>query len=184
MEATDQLENSETVVCENCGNIGSLNQKYCSKCSFPFGGTEEEKQKFKAKITGHKFLMAEAKKETQTALIIILVLAGIVFLTGLYQGFMADNFGGMILNLCLCLLYLILAAWCNKNPFGAILTAFIVYLTINVINAFFDPLTLFQGLLMKIIIIGGFVKGIRSAKDAMEHLSELEKMKAAPVENG
>lgn len=183
MEEPEQLVSSEAIKCDNCENLSSPSQKYCSKCSYPIGGTEEEKKKFKIKIHGHKFLLEEAKKETNTARIIILVLAGIVFLTGLFQGLARDNFAGMILNLCLCLLYLILATWCSKNPFGAILTAFIVYITINVVNAFFDPLTLFQGLIMKIIFIGAFIKGIRSAKDAMEHLSELEKMKAAPVEN-
>ena len=123
--------------------------------------------------------MDEAEKELKKPKIIILVLAGIVLVTGLYQGFVKDDFATMIVNLCISLLYLILAAWCSKNPFGAILTALIVYITINVINAFVDPASLFQGIILKIIFIGALVKGIRSARDAQEHLAELHKMNAS-----
>jgi hypothetical protein len=122
--------------------------------------------------------MAEAEKEAKTAKTIILVLAGFVFLMGLYQGLANDDFATMIVNLCISLLYLILAAWSNKNPFGAILTAFIIYITLNIVNAFFEPTSLFQGIFMKIFFIGAFIKGIRSAKDAQGHLQELEKLGA------
>src|SRR6478609_8513589 len=170
MEEMQEARPSDIVTCENCGSTNQNAQKFCSKCSFPINGTEEDKKKFKTKIRGHKFLMAEAEKEAKTAKTIILVLAGFVLLMGLYQGFVNDDFATMIVNLCISLLYLILAAWSNKNPFGAILTAFIIYITMNVINAFFEPSSLLQGLLVKIFFIGAFIKGIRSAKDAQGHL--------------
>ncbi|HTH58497.1 MAG TPA: hypothetical protein VL728_20765 [Cyclobacteriaceae bacterium] len=172
----------QTLSCENCGNLHSAAQKFCSKCSFPINGTEEEKIQFKNKIRGHQFLKEEAEKELKKPRVIILVLAGVVLLSGLYQGFANDDFATMIVNLCMSLLYLILAAWCSKNPFGAILTALLVYITVNVINAFVDPLSLFQGIILKIIFIGALVKGIRSARDAQEHLVQLQKMNAS-VEN-
>jgi hypothetical protein len=178
MEELNQPLAEETTTCENCNNVNSSNLKFCSKCSFPIKGSDEEKNKFKIKISGHKFLMAEAEKEAKTAKTIILVLAGFVFLMGLYQGLANDDFATMIVNLCISLLYLILAAWSNKNPFGAILTAFIIYITLNIVNAFFEPTSLFQGIFMKIFFIGAFIKGIRSAKDAQGHLQELEKLGA------
>jgi hypothetical protein len=80
-------------------------------------------------------------------------------------------------------IYLILAAWSNKNPFGAILTAFIIYITLIVINAFFDPATIIQGIIIKIFFIGALIKGTRSAKEAEGFKKELEKFKAVPVGN-
>src|SRR5258706_112174 len=183
MDELKDTSTSEVIACENCGCPCPNNQKFCSKCSFPINGTAEEKNQFKAKVSGHKFLAKEAEKELKKPRIIICVLAGIVFLMGLYQGLANDDFVTMIVNLCISLLYLILAAWANKNPFGAILTALIVYITINVINAFVEPLSLFQGIILKIIFIGAFIKGIRSAKDAQEHLAELEKMNASTLGN-
>jgi len=183
MEESNHPLAEETITCENCNNVNSSNLKFCSKCSFPINGTDEDKNKFKIKISGNKFLMAEAEKKPKTAKTIILVLAGFVFLMGLYQGLVNDDLATMIVNLCISLLYLILAAWSNKNPFGAILTAFIIYITMNVVNAFFEPTSLFQGIFMKIFFIGAFIKGIRSAKDAQGHLQELEKLGAASIEN-
>lgn len=181
MEITEAPAN-DNITCENCGGVNVATQKFCSKCSFPINGSEEEKKQFRIKLSGHKFLREEAEKELKRPRNIILILAGIVLVTGLYQGFANDDFVTMIVNLFISLLYLILAAWVKKNPFGAILTALIVYITINVINAFVDPASLFQGIILKVIFIGAFINGIRSAKDAQEHLSELEKMKA-PVGN-
>lgn len=180
-ESTDALP--ETLPCENCGNSNLSSQKFCSKCRFPIQGTDEEKKQFRIKINGHKFLAEEAEKELKKPKLIIYVLAGVTLLIGLYHGFANDDFATMILNLCISLLYLILAAWANKNPFGAILTALVVYITINVVNAFIQPVSLFQGIILKIFFIGAFVKGIRSAKDAQEHLEELKKMNAFTSEN-
>ena len=41
--------------------------------------------------------------------------------------------------------------------------------------------TIFSGIILKIFIITALVKGIRSAQEAQKYLSELEKLKAAPV---
>ena len=54
-------------------------------------------------------------------------LAGIFLIVGLVVGFGADDFEAMVINIFCCLVYLILAAWCSKNPFGATLTALIIY---------------------------------------------------------
>jgi len=170
-----------TVTCENCGNVNPDNQKFCSMCSFPVGGTEQDKTQFRVVVSSRKGLLKKAQEKMKTAKIIIYVLAGIVFLQGLYLGLANDDFVLMIVNLCICLLYLILAAWADKNPFGAILTAFIIYVTLIIVNAFLDPPKLFQGLLMKLFFVAAFVKGIRSAKDAQDHLEELAKVKAAPI---
>jgi hypothetical protein len=127
----------------------------------------------------HQKWLRDANKETGTSKTIIYILAGIFLLFGLYQGFAIDNFGGMIINLIICVAFLILAAWADKNPFGAILTAFIIYLTIQVTNFFLDPATLFSGIILKVIIISGFVKGIRSAQEAQKLRKKLEQFKAA-----
>jgi hypothetical protein len=173
----------ETVSCENCNTPNSINQKFCSSCSFPIAGTDEEKTKFRLTVSSRKRLLEDAKDKMKSAKTIIYIIAGLVFVTGLYQGLANDDFVTMIVNLIICLIYLILAAWSTKNPFGAILTAFIIYLTLNVVNAFFDPVTLVQGIILKIFFIAAFVKGIRSANEAKGYLAELEKLKAAPVGN-
>lgn len=168
-----------TVNCENCTNPNPPDLKFCPICSFPVGGADEDKSQFRIRIMRNKQLIKEAKEKIQTAKIIMYVLAGLTFLVGVYQGFSQDNFSGLVVNCILSLLYLIMIAWVDKNPFAATLSVFILYITVNLFNAFFDPATLFSGIILKIIVIVGLIKGIQSAKEAQDGLNELEKVKAA-----
>ena len=172
---------SAVVICENCKASNSADLKFCPNCSFPIGGSEHDKYQFRLKVSNNKRLIKNAKEKIQSAKTIMYVLAGLTFVVGLYAGLGEDNYEGLMINLILSVLYLIMVAWADKNPFAAILTAFIIYITINLLNAFFEPATLFQGIILKIIFIGGFIKGIKSAQEAQESLKELERIKAAPL---
>ncbi|TXH24624.1 MAG: zinc ribbon domain-containing protein [Cyclobacteriaceae bacterium] len=172
--------NPLSISCENCEAVNDSSKKFCPQCSFPIGGTEDEKRSFRLIVSSRKRLLESANEKIKSAKYIIIAISAIVFLTGLYQGFYGDDFVAMIVNLIISLVYLILLAWCTKNPFGAILTAFIIYATVIVINAFFEPASLFNGIIIKIFFIVAFIKGIQSAKEAQGYLMELEKFKSAP----
>lgn len=171
---------NQLMTCENC-NAAIEMMKFCPHCSFPIAGTDQEKTSFRLIVSSRKRLLSDAEDKIKSAKTIIYALAGVFFLFGLYTGFAQDDFANMIVNLTLSLLYLILAAWSKSNPFGAILTAFIIYLTIQMVNAFIDPSTLFQGIIMKIFFIAALIKGTRSAVEAQGFLKELTKLKAVPV---
>ena len=178
MEQQDNSLASEFLTCEHCQAQVISTVKFCNSCSFPVGGNEEDKRSFRLTIGNKKRQVKDAEEKIKTCKTIIYILAGIVFISGLVFGFAQDDFVLMIVNLCISLLYLILAAWSEKSPFGAILTAFIIYITLMFINFFIDPASLFRGLLFKILFIGAFVKGVRSAKEAKDILGELEKTKS------
>lgn len=125
----------------------------------------------------HKLLIRQAKEQIGTAKIIIYVIAGFQFLFGFFVYFQTEDFLTLIVSIFMALLYLILASWADKNPFPAILTAFILYVTVILINAVIDPATIISGILWKIIFIGAFIKAIRSAQDAQTSMKELEKYK-------
>lgn len=169
------------ITCENCSTPGDPNKKFCSQCSFPIGGTDEEKTSFRLIVSSRKRLLSDAQDKIKSARIAILVLAGIFFVSGLIIGFGNDDFETMIVNLVLCVIYLVLAAWANQNPFGAILTAFIIYVTLQVVNGFLEPTSIIRGVIIKVFVIAAFVKGIRSAHEAQGYLKELEKLKAQPI---
>lgn len=127
----------------------------------------------------NKQLIKESRDKIRTAKIIMYGLAALTFFTGVYQGFWHDNFTGLIINCILALIYLIMIAWTDKNPFAATVSVFVLYITINLLNAFLEPATLFSGVIVKIFIIASLIKGITSAKQAQDSLTELERVKAA-----
>ncbi|HEY8512802.1 MAG TPA: hypothetical protein VIL31_12670 [Cyclobacteriaceae bacterium] len=133
-------------------------------------------------MSSRRRFLDDARQKIKSARIVILVLAGLFFAFGLFVGFTMDDFPSMVVSVVLCFIYLLLAAWCNQNPFGALLTAFIIYLTLILINTLVDPATLFHGIIIKIVIIGWLIKGIRSAHEAKGYLKELQNLKAVPVD--
>jgi hypothetical protein len=183
MEPLDStLANAETtVVCENCKAEHNSSRKFCPDCSFPIQGSDEEKIRFRLILSSRKRLLSDAQDKIKSAKMMIYVAAAVFFISGLVMYFINNDLPTLLVNLVVSLVYLILAAWSQKNAFGAILTAFIIYATIQIVNAFMDPATILSGIIIKILLIAAFVKGIRSAMEAKGYMKELEKFKAAPV---
>jgi hypothetical protein len=177
MEQATDLPESAPIVCDNCRAENPATQKFCSSCSYPIGGTLEDRQQFVAHIGRHGLRIKEAKEQIRTAKIIIYVIAAFQFIAGLIVFFQHDDVLTLIVALFMCLLFLIMASWADKNPFPAILTAFLLYVTVILINAVVNPASLFSGIIFKIIFIGAFIKAIRSAQQAQASMKELEKHK-------
>ena len=174
------LTTDSSVTCENCRAENASDKKFCSQCRYPIAGTDEEKKEFRKTIATNKILLESTEESIHKARNIIFILAFFSFVVGLIAFFAQEDAATAVVYGFICILYLGLAAWCSKNPFGAILTAFMVYITLQLVSAFVDPASLFSGILWKIIFIGAFIRGIRSASEARGYMKELEKAK---VEN-
>ena len=169
------------LICEHCKAENPLDKKFCTQCRYPIAGTDEEKRRFHSEIAKNKILLRDAEEKIRSAKNIIYILAAFSFLLGLILFFTVNDAASLVVYSVICVLYLGLAAWCSSNPFGAILTAFIVYLTLQLVSAFVDPISIVSGFIWKIIFIGAFIKGIQSASEARNFMRELEKAKVEPV---
>lgn len=167
--------------CENCSSSAASDNVYCTSCGYPILGSQEEKSRYILRVSSRKRLLHDAKLKVKEARTAIFVLAGLTLVFGLIAEFASDDTATAIVSLVLCLFYLIMGVWSNKNAFGAILVSFIVYITLNILNAIVDPATLVQGIIIKIIFILAFIKGIRSASEAQRLMKELEVYNAEPV---
>ena len=63
----------------------------------------------------------------------------------------------------LAVIFLALWWWAQTNPFGAALSALLLYVTVTLIGAMVDPASLLQGIIIKVIIIVALVKSIQAA---------------------
>lgn len=52
--------------------------------------------------------------------------------------------------------------WAKKNPFGASLTALIIYATSILVQAGIEPSTLVNGIIIKVIIVLALVRGVQA----------------------
>lgn len=168
-------------VCENCQATYTIGQKFCTTCSYPLGGEEWEKRDFRLNIARQSTLIKQSAQKVKNARNIVYFMAAAFIITGLIFGFTLDDFPTMMVNGFLCLTFLIIAAWCERNPFGALLTAFVLYLTVQVVGAIIEPSSIASGIVMKLIFVFGLVKGIQSAREGQMAAKELEKLKGMPL---
>jgi hypothetical protein len=115
------------------------------------------------------FSMEGYDKHIRNARIILFILAGI-FLLGLFSVIPFDANPLKLVMAGIMVLfaaaYIALAFWTKKKPYTAILTALILYISLQVLSFLLQPASIFQGWILKIIIILLLLLGLRNAKES------------------
>ena len=166
----------ETVPCSNCQTPVAAHEVYCSNCGFPQNGDDEERAKFQRRITAKKNLLKEVKREVKKGKNTLIVLGVLNGLVAIFYGFVQEDILAAVIQAILGVVYLGLSLWVDKQPFGALLSALILYLTIILLLAIAEPLTIFSGIIWKVLIIGFLVRGIKSGHEASKIYKELDEL--------
>jgi len=164
--------------CSHCNESISSEDVFCPNCGYPENGDQKEKDKFEYRIKLRKNVLNDAKKKLKNVKILLWVLAalnlvlGIIFLMEdltFYDGI------GLIIS---AIVFSACVFWVNKQPLTGILAAFIFWLLLQFSVVFTDPALLLNGIILKLVFIGIFVKGISSAKDYNEYSQKLQTINA------
>lgn len=171
----------DITVCYYCKSKGlTENDKFCPHCAFPQHGTQNEMKNFVRNIRLKQSLLKEQKRKINTARNILYFLAILNMGLGIIASIKSANPTAVFMVMgIIAAIYLGLAIWCKYNPFAAILTGFFVYITIVVINAVIEPISLVSGLLVKIFIISAFIYGYRAVRDSQKLEKELVDLKTS-----
>lgn len=73
------------------------------------------------------------------------------------------------------LIFFLLGLWTKRKPYTAILLALIFYAALLVIDAVYEPMSLFKGVIVKIFIIFYLFRGLGDARDAQRWKEALSK---------
>jgi hypothetical protein len=71
----------------------------------------------------------------------------------------------LVVNIALSVIYFGLWFWAKSNPYAASLVALLLFLTVIVISAVYEPSTLAQGILVKILFIGALIKAVTAGRE-------------------
>jgi len=114
------------------------------------------------------FSMEGYDKHIRNARNMLFVIAGLQLLPLLFLGPLPRGAKLLVaaIYIFVSAIFFVLALWTKQKPYTALMTAFVVYLALVAINAFLDYRTLYQGVLVKIIIVIIFIIGLRNARDA------------------
>ena len=176
--------NQESLTCSNCKSTIADSDSFCANCGFPERGTDDEKNKFHYRVKLKQDVVRDAEKKVRGVKTMLYILAGLNLVLGVVFIFFMDSdltFADGLGFLITALVFTGCSIWVNKQPLIGVMSAFGFYIFLLVLSGIFDPNTIFQGLLLKIIIIGVFIKGINSARDAKKYSEQLAEM---GIQNG
>jgi hypothetical protein len=74
-----------------------------------------------------------------------------------------EPWGVLMTNMVLAAVMLALMVWGKRAPLPAVIVAMATYLVVQVLNGIVDPSTIAQGVVVKVVIIGVFIRGIKAA---------------------
>jgi hypothetical protein len=164
-------------LCEGCFNPINLEDAFCDSCGYPLKGSEMEQKTFILTKNNNEINLAESQKTIKTAGNTLYWIAGGTVLWGIISYFSAADEETkttvLIVNLILAMLYIGLGVCSKHKPFAAIVSGFSLYTIILILNAIAEPATLARGIVIKIIFIVYFIKGIKSAIEAERIKKEL-----------
>jgi hypothetical protein len=165
---------NSTIKCSLCGTELAEIEIFCSNCGYPEKGTDSDKKKFNANQQINEIDYNEAKRKINNAKYILFVIGGLNLILGFVLGFKMENSNAVIIeSVIIAVIYVGLGFWCNSKPLPAIIAGLILYLTLIILNMIIDPITIIQGIIWKIVIIGAFIKGISAAREAQELLKKI-----------
>jgi hypothetical protein len=144
--------------CYCCKTSYTESDKFCGNCGYPLQGTPEEQKKFSVNYTLNHFAKEDAKARVKEARIVLFVISAFTVLSAIMLYAKEEIAILLVINLIIAALYAGLGFWAKYRAFPAILTGGLIYVSIILLSAFLDPLTIFRGIILKILFIGAFIK--------------------------
>lgn len=157
------------VLCMHCSYINENEFSFCTNCGYPLQN-KLLTDAFNERIQQRTYLLFKAENAVLAARIVLYVMASFLSM-GVFFIFAESSRKYMVVLMALLLsgLFFFLALWSRKNPFTAMLTAFIILIAFSAVNIFgslvesFTTLTGFTGMLICLALLLVVLKGVQGA---------------------
>jgi hypothetical protein len=180
-------EGSDAIQCRTCGSPANSYDSFCASCGRALPPPESYAQVRELKSANNTikylailylivgviyFFVTKSKDDaalsriadmSPEAIYPQLVLGKQYTVAALRNTLAWEPWSVLLVNAILAGVMTALFFWGKRAPLAAILVAGATYAVVNVTNAIIDPRTIAQGLIVKIIIIGVLIKGIKAA---------------------
>jgi hypothetical protein len=170
MNLEPALQPATPLACNHCTNHVSESDTFCQQCGYPVRGTEEQVNEFNYKVGYKQMQLNDSHTGVRKGRNSLYVVAGIFAVYGLVYYFMneqAENAAALLLtNIMLSVVFLLLGFWSMKKPIAALISGLALFVAIHLLNLIVEPATIFQGIIMKVLVIIYLVRALRSAFEA------------------
>ncbi|MEN9304421.1 MAG: hypothetical protein RL264_2850 [Bacteroidota bacterium] len=158
------FSNEEGTICRLTNKIADF-EGNCSSYVVDEHEAEIENQK--------ELIHQKTEKKTINKGRYVLLAIGLINLAlGLYQIWNIYPIFIGIVDSFIGLLFIGFGIWSFRQPYYAMISGLSTYLLINLLLIFVNPFSLFNGIILKIIIVTYLAFGIRSAREAQSQLQK------------
>ncbi|MEO8710954.1 MAG: hypothetical protein ABI405_02465 [Parafilimonas sp.] len=165
----EHIKKPEAEICRHCLYVNNTGNSFCTNCGYPINNMELI-DVYKKRIQQRTNLLFTAENSVLVARIVLYVMASFLSL-GILFIFAKSSRKYLVVILAFLLsgLFFFLAFWSRKNPFTALLTAFIILITFSAINIFgkltqsFTTLQGMTGMLLCLAVLFVVLKGVHGA---------------------
>ena len=169
----------ESINCSRCSTALGENDTFCNNCGYPERGTPKEKERYDYRIQLTKNVVNDARKKIKNVKILLIVIGSLNLLIGLYHLGFTGSASDAVANIIASLVFFGCVFWVNKKPLIGIMAAFVFWILLQLSVVFINPAFLLKGILLKVIFVIVFIRGIKSARDAEKYQEELKEMNVA-----
>ena len=164
-----------SVACPQCSQPVRIGDDFCQSCGWVVSA--EHKRALVTRLEAADLDGNVRRGRVTRASAAMLILSVMYALSGLVIFVAADGFGDaveldaqrtLLINLGVSAIMMGLFFWSRREPLPAMLWALAIFVMVNVVSAIASPITLGQGLILKLVAIGCFVTGIKSAIEARD----------------
>ncbi len=165
------------MICPNCQSEYPETIVTCTKCGYPFTGTDQEKSSFIARQVLKAGEIGDATNSIKNAQSILYTIGIVTCVLGLL---MSEDIIAMALNLFLGVGFIVLGYLVVKSPMQILALALGLLLAIYILGALIDWTTLLRGIIWKVICISSLTYAIikyrkaEKIKKESEYLSKIE----------
>jgi len=157
------------LLCRHCSYVNEMEFSFCTNCGYPLHNKLLEDVFYK-RIHQRTNIRFKAESSVMFARTVLYVIGSFLFM-GIFFIFAENNRKYLIVSLALMLsgLFFFLAFWSQKNPFTALLTAFIILIAFSAINIFgsivrsFTTIEGITGMLLCLALLFVVLKGVQGA---------------------
>lgn len=158
--------------CEACSANINEEDYFCQHCGFPIKAPAEERDAFINNRNYQALVLSEMQQKIKNASTSIFVIAGFTAFMALVLFFTTPDdqnpLALALVNLVVAGIFTGLGFWCKKQPVAAIISALSLYALLWILSIIENPLNIFSGIIIKILIIGYLIKGLNSAFEAQK----------------
>jgi len=162
--------------CTCCDTSYEIEDVFCKTCGFPFQGSEQDQKNFLSARNVKEIDLESLNERVNTACKSLFWLSGLTAFSAAMIFFIQsgdDQLDTLITNIIIVILFLALGVWSKYKPTAAMITGLSLYLIIILLNAVISPITIISGIIVKIIVIGYLVKGIKAILEVDKLKKEL-----------